>query len=149
MDVIPIHSPRARRAAQVRRSTARVVPIDGTFHAPSAAPGTLSGFFRLDRVVETRAGLAVAGVFAGELTDAAGRRVGLGSRRGLAPVRMTPAEGGNDVLVGPVEIDLMGLKVHVGAFRMQVAATRYTAQGPAADEGTTSEPQRRRRADRV
>ncbi len=121
MDVLSIHSARSRRRVQGRRTPTRVVPIEGAFRAPRSGPGSLSGFFRPDGFVPTASGTAVTGVFAGELRDAAGERVGLGSRRGLAPVRVTScAERGSTVVAGPVEIDLMGLRVHVREFCMHL-----------------------------
>lgn len=130
MDVIPIHSARDRRHRQGRR-TSRVVPIDGTFPAPGAGTGCFAGWFRPDGVVLTAAGTAVTGVFAGELSEAAGKRIGLGSRRGQAPVRVTASpDHGSTIVVGPADVDLMGLRVHVREFSMHVGAVPRTGQDP-------------------
>lgn len=120
MDVISIHSARGRRRGLGRRAS-RVLPVNGTFASPGSGTGCFAGWFRPDGVVLTAAGAAVTGVFAGELSEAAGTRIGLGSRRGQAPVRVTAsAEHGSTILVGPADVDLMGLRVHVGEFRMHL-----------------------------
>jgi hypothetical protein len=62
--------------------------------------------------------LCAAGVFTRELLDADGTTIGIASRRRTAPVEITRIPEGLATLVGPVDVDLLGLTVSIPAFTM-------------------------------
>ena len=112
----------ARRAASEREAR-----IEGTFKSPRGDTGTMSGWLRLARFVVVRGKLYAVGVFAGELRHADGTRIGVGSRRQLAPAVISNGPAGTVAEIGPVEVDLLGLTVDIRPFtigvRTIVAAT--------------------------
>ncbi len=48
-------------------------------------------------------------VFTGELVDADGTRVGVGSRRAIVPAEIVRSANGISLSVGPLDVDLLGL----------------------------------------
>lgn len=90
--------------------------IVGAFRSPSGATGTMSGWFRLVRFVADGDHLGAEGVFTGALHDADGSSIGIGSRRRTVPVALTRSEDGLVALLGPLEVDLLGLCVSVPTF---------------------------------
>lgn len=97
-------------------------PIHGTFRSPRGLAGSMHGSLRLERVGVEAGRLRVAGVFTGELLDADGTSIGVGSRRQVAPA-MVPDDGdGGHVLIGPVQVDLLGLDVSIPAFAVDAEA---------------------------
>lgn len=91
-------------------------PVRGTFRSPSGRSGTMTGSVRVERVVTTSGSLWVQGVFTGELLDADGSHIATSSRRHLACARIARDLEGAPTVVGPVQIDLLGLRVSVPAF---------------------------------
>ena len=100
----------------------------GTFQAPSGRPGTMTGSMRLHRLVLESGRLRAIGVFTGELFDADGSRVGVGSRRTIVPVDIFRSASGISVSIGPLDVDLLGLAVSVEAFSMELG-TAVPVQG--------------------
>jgi len=92
--------------------------IRGTFRAPSGKTGTMTGWLRLQRFVLVSDQLCAAGIFTGTLFDADGTPIGLGSRRHTAPAAVS--NGGPDVtaVIGPVDVNLLGLTVTIEAFEL-------------------------------
>ena len=78
----------------------------------------MTGWLRLGGFVMVAGRLCAAGVFTGELVDADGTTIGIASRRRTAPVEITRTPEGLTTLVGPVDVDLLGLTVTVPAFAM-------------------------------
>jgi hypothetical protein len=76
----------------------------------------MTGSVRLEQVGTTADHLWVKGVFTGELVDADGTRIGTSSRRQVAPARIAGDLEGAPTVVGPVQVDLLGLTVTVPAF---------------------------------
>lgn len=101
--------------------------ITGTFQSPSGRAGTMSGWLRANRFVMDSGRLWVAGVFTGELRDADGSPIGIGSRRGTAPAEISCGDRGDMAVVGPVEVNLLGLSVSVAAVTMEVGALHAPA----------------------
>jgi hypothetical protein len=66
--------------------------------------------------------LYAAGVFAGQLLDADGTTIGWGSRRKTAPARIVRGLRGVTAVIGPVDVDLLGMTVSVPAFTIGTGA---------------------------
>ena len=118
MSVIALH-PRAHHRLPgplvPGKGTAR---IHGSFRSPGGGAGTMTGWLRLGGFVMVSGRLCIAGVFTGELVDADGTTIGIASRRRTAPVEITRTPEGLTTIVGPVDVDLLGLTVTVPAFTM-------------------------------
>lgn len=99
-------------------------PLHGSFRSPSGRSGTMTGSVRLEGVEATTAGgLWVRGVFTGELVDADGSHIGTTSRRQAAPARIARDLEGSPTVVGPLQVDLLGLTVTVRAFVVEADAS--------------------------
>jgi hypothetical protein len=79
----------------------------------------MSGWLRLDRLVVAAEGLQAAGVFTGELIDADGTLIGVGSRRKTIPAAISRGEHGIVATCGPVDVDLLGLVVTISPFSVE------------------------------
>ena len=62
------------------------------------------------------------GVFAGELCDADGTRIGVGSCRRTAPAEIQHGPEGTAAAIGPVDVQLLGLTVNVPVFTIGIRA---------------------------
>jgi hypothetical protein len=82
----------------------------------------MTGCLRLDRFIVVSDRLCAAGVFAGELLDADGTTIGWGSRRKTAPAEIVRGRRGITAVIGPVDVDLLGLTVRVPAFTLDMVA---------------------------
>jgi hypothetical protein len=67
----------------------------------------------LERVVSQLGGTAAVGVFTGELTDADGSHIGMGSRRCTAVVEIIADRTARLARLGPVDVNLLGFRVTV------------------------------------
>ncbi len=99
--------------------------LTGTFRSPRGRCGVMTGHLRLQRLVLAPRGAFVTGVFSGELRESDG------TLTGLRPV------------VRPLQLDLMGILVHVRAFAIEPALA--FPRGPS-DPGPSSSPRSRRQA---
>jgi len=90
--------------------------ITGTFRSPRGGLGTMHGHLRLQRMVIAPRGAFVRGVFTGELLEPDGTPVGVDSRRCVVPADLTRCDGVLRAVVRPMQLDLMGIMVHVDAF---------------------------------
>lgn len=122
MVVIPLA--RGRRTAKPKsvHPLSRAVPICGTFQSPSGRPGRMTGLMRLHRLVLAPGRLRAIVVFTGELFDADGSRVGVGSRRTIVLAEIVRSASGISVSIGPVDVDLLGLAVSVEAFTLEMGS---------------------------
>lgn len=118
MSVIALHSRAHHRLPSPVSPGKGMARIQGTFRSPRGGAGTMTGWLRLGGFVVVSGRLYAAGVFTGELLAADGTTIGVGSRRRIAPVEITRTPEGLTALVGPVEVDLLGLTVTVSAFTM-------------------------------
>jgi hypothetical protein len=100
----------------------------GTFCSPSGRAGIFTGAFRFDRFVSRPGRIAVAGVFTGELVDADGSRIGMGSRRCIAAVEVIRGRTALLARLGPVDVNLLGFRVTMA--EVTVDATRSSAARP-------------------
>jgi hypothetical protein len=102
------------------------VPVRGTFTAPDLTPGSMNGWLRVMHCSLQGSRLRCLAVVSGTLYDAAGQRLGLASTRCLLPVTIEmderPQGHSNEpsgtVLVGPLEVNLLGFQVQVGQVRL-------------------------------
>jgi hypothetical protein len=89
----------------------------------------MTGCLRLDRFIMVSDQLCASGVFAGELLDADGTTIGWGSRRKACPAEIVRGLREATAMIGPVDVDLMGMTVSVAAFSIHTGArTRKSAQ---------------------
>lgn len=125
MTVIPFRSRVAGpQSTSAGPRLATTVAVTGSFRSPSGRAGTFTGCYRLERIVSrsgARSGeMAAAGVFTGELTDADGSRIGIGSRRQTAAVEFVANGPTLDVRLGPLDVNLLGFLVRVHAMDIAV-----------------------------
>ena len=108
------------------RSPHREARIHGTFRSPRGGLGTMTGWMRLDRFQVVSDRLCAAGVFTGELLDSEGTTLGVCSRRRTVPAEITRSLQDQDmaVVIGPVDVDLLGLTVSIPAFTMDTGVVR-------------------------
>lgn len=104
--------PRPEAAPAPEEQTA----ITGTFRSPRGFVGTMTGQLRLHKMVIAPRGAFVRGVFTGELREPDGTLVGADSRRCVVPADLTRCDGVLRAVVRPMQLDLMGIMVDVGAF---------------------------------
>ena len=118
--------------------------VRGTFQSPKGKLGFMSGWLRLDRFVLEADELRAAGVFTGELIDADGTLIGVGSCRKTVPAEISRTEGGIVAAIGPVDVDLLGLLVTISPFSVEARLPVRTHE-----QGATVTPLRRPRGTRV
>jgi len=108
-------------------STAVTVPVTGTFTDATGAPGTFTGTYTINRAAKAAGGLAAVGTISGTLTDSAGAVVGTVTNQAVTtPLQAT---GTCDILhltLGPLDLDLLGLVVHLDQVNLDITAE----QGP-------------------
>jgi hypothetical protein len=106
------------------RALNREARVHGTFHSPSGGFGTMTGSLRLERFHVISERLYAAGVFTGELLDSDGTTIGVGSRRRTVPAEIARSLHDMAVVIGPVEVNLLGLTVSIPAFTMDTGVVR-------------------------
>jgi hypothetical protein len=82
----------------------------------------MTGCLRLDQFILVADRLCASGVFAGELLDADGTSIGWGSRRKACPAEIVRGLHEVTALIGPVDVDLMGMTVSIDAFTVHTGA---------------------------
>jgi hypothetical protein len=122
----PQTSPPAPRAAVVREvdaveaaappETQLQVEISGTFTSPTGRVGTMTGQARVRQIRVDEEHVRATVVFTGRLCDADGSAIGTGSRRATAPAATAEGPHGRAAVIGPVEVDLLGLAVSIRPF---------------------------------
>lgn len=140
MTVIPITARRKPGSGQQQRA---VTPVTGSLNSPSGRTGTFAGSFRMERFTSPAGEPAVSGVFTGELRDADGSHIGVGSRRHTATVEVIPTGAGLVVRLVPVDIEMLGLNVAVDAAVIDCGDERtegfgYAIPGPGTRSRQTS-----------
>jgi hypothetical protein len=118
--IIPFPVEGAGRSASSGPAFCAEAAVTGAFGSPSGGTGTFTGAYRLERFVNQYDHLAAAGVFTGELIDADGTAIGVGSRRHTAAVSLGTDSTALVADMGPVDVNLLGFLVNVREFRMQV-----------------------------
>jgi hypothetical protein len=94
--------------------------VTGTFWSPQGPAGTLTGSYRLERLLDQYGQTAVAGVFTGELVGAGGEHLGMASRRHTAAADLDPTADAFLARIGPVDVNLLGFLVTVDEFTVAV-----------------------------
>lgn len=110
---------RPRRNPEAPASDGDGIPLTGSFRSPRGDEGLMTGHLRLQRLVLAPRGAFVTGVFTGELREPDGTVVGRESRRTTAPVDLVRDDVGLHPVVRPLDLDLMGLAVHVHSFPIE------------------------------
>src|SRR5450759_1383270 len=128
MPVIPFPQRRRHREPAPLLPPNRESRIHGTFPSPSGRVGTMTGCLRLDRFVVVSDRLCAAGVFAGQLLDADGTTIGWSGRYQTAPAEIVRGLRGVTAVIGPVDVDLLGLTVSVPAFTVRRARMRRSSR---------------------
>jgi hypothetical protein len=107
------------------------IPVRGWFTTPNLDTGSFVGSVRVLRVPSRRSGPWRPGVVAGTLYDASGSRVGSASRRCHLPIEVS-WDGGGRLSIGPLEADLLGLRVTVDRVVLwsEVSGTSAAAEEP-------------------
>jgi hypothetical protein len=95
--------------------------VTGTFRSPRGLTGIMTGTLRLHRVVLAPRGVFVTGVFTGELREPDGTLVGRDSTRATVPADLTRDEHGLHPVVRALQLELMGIGVHVEPFAIEAA----------------------------
>jgi hypothetical protein len=119
--VIPFPQPASPRKHAPDAGLPVEARIQGTFRSPRGRSGRMTGRVRLERfdVVDDR--LCAISVVSGELLEPDGATIGVGSRRQAVPAAIVHEVGCTTAVVGPVDVDLMGLTVSLPAFTIPLA----------------------------
>ena len=97
-------------------------PITGSFTDALGGTGEFEGTFTIDRFVNSGGTLAAVGTLEGTLTDSLGNIVGTVSETVTIPVT---ASGTCEILhleLGPLDLDLLGLQVHLDQVVLDITA---------------------------
>src|SRR5690242_17239287 len=112
----------------VGTATAQPVAVD-----PTAAPvagalsdgtGAVTGTFDVQNVVVQNGTLQAVGTFTGTVTDAAGHTT-QGTQQAAIPVDLAQSTGSCqilDLVLGPLDLDLLGLQVHLDQVHLNITA---------------------------
>ena len=107
--------------AQPVASDPTAVPVTGTL---ADATGAVTGTFDVQNVVAENGTLQAVGAFTGTVTDAAGHST-QGTQQLAIPVDL-PASTGScrilDLVLGPLDLDLLGLQVHLDTVHLNITA---------------------------
>lgn len=107
----------------VRSSDLGASPAMGSFSGPSGGVGAFCGTYRLDRLVSESGEVVAVGVFTGELVDARGNRIGLGSRRTRARARISISGTTVVAQLDPLEVNLVGFVVAMRPVNLDLHAS--------------------------
>src|SRR5689334_16065124 len=103
-------------AAPAAPTAAPAVPLAGTFTDATGGTGTATGTFTPNQFIATGDQLLAQGVADVTLVDSAGQVVGSESRTVQLPVDTTAITSSCqilDLVLGPLDLDLLGLVVHL------------------------------------
>jgi hypothetical protein len=98
-------------------------PVSGTFTDATGGTGTFAGAFTPTQFVADGDKVATVGTLTGTLTDSAGKVVGTVNQQATAP---TAIQATCDILhlnLGPLDLNLLGLKVHLNQVILDITAT--------------------------
>lgn len=133
MSVIPFPPPSGRPHPPPTADAPLEARVEGTFRSPRGRTGRMTGLVRLERFSASDSRLAAVAVVSGELLEPDGTTIGVGSRRVALPASLARESGRTAAVIGPVEVDLMGLTVSLPSFRVALAhqVQAVPAAGPA------------------
>src|SRR5688572_6315701 len=114
--------------APTQTASAQVaVPITGTFTDALGGTGTFVGSFEIERFVARGGQLLAVGTLTGTLTNSLGTVVGTITQAITLPVGIAQATCEIlDLELGPLDLDLLGLVVHLDRVNLEITAE----QGP-------------------
>jgi hypothetical protein len=99
------------------------LPISGTFTDAVGGVGTFAGTFTVQKFTTQGGALAAVGTLAGTLTDSLGNVIGTVTRSITLPVLGTTATCEIlDLTLGPLDLDLLGLVVHLDQVHLEITA---------------------------
>ena len=112
-----------------------VSTVDGTFTDATGAPGTVTGTFTPSSFAEQDGGLVATGTLHSVLTNAAGDTVGTSDTPVTLPVQLPTGSGTSaaavaplaacnilHLVLGPLDLNLLGLAVHLNTVVLDITA---------------------------
>jgi hypothetical protein len=118
MVAAPLGSAAPPQAAAPQASTASPIPITGT----TATGDIFSGTFTPTAVAIVNGELAVVGTLTGTITDLLGNVIGTVNQTITAPLAVTGTCSVLNLTIGPVDLNLLGLVVHLDTVHLTVDA---------------------------
>ena len=109
-------------AAQEPATDPTTAPVTGTL--PGDPGGTVEGTFDVQQFVVAGDSLQAVGTFTGTVTDGTGK-VTQGTQQLAVPVDLAQSAGSCqilDLVLGPVDLDLLGLQVHLDTVHLNITA---------------------------
>lgn len=110
---------RKRKSTQELMLPVRTTEVTGILR-DNVADGVFTGTYRLERLVDQYGQTAAVGVFTGTLTKCDGEHLGMGSRRHTAAAEVSSTPNAFRVVIGPVDIVVLGLDVTVEEFSVTI-----------------------------
>ena len=110
-------------------------PVTGTL---ADATGAVAGTFDVQNFIAENGTLQAVGTFTGTVTDASGHST-QGTQQLALPVDLAQSAGSCqilDLVLGPVDLDLLGLRVHLDTVHLNITAQ----SGPGNSSATCSAP---------
>jgi hypothetical protein len=117
----------AAPAAPAQQAVGAVTaPVTGTFTDAQGGTGTFTGTYTIDRFVQQGDAVTAEGTLTGALTDATGASVGSVDAVPTAlPLDVGATAAGCEILdlvLGPLDLDLLGLVVHLNTVHLNITA---------------------------
>lgn len=100
--------------------------ITGTFTDAAGGTGTFVGTFTAQQFTLVNGQLTVLGTVTGTLTDSLGTVLGTDTQQITTPLQVTATCEILDLTLGPLDLDLLGLVVHLDQVHLEITAE----QGP-------------------
>jgi hypothetical protein len=97
-------------------------PVSGTFTDALGGVGTFTGTYELDRFTVVDGQLAAVGTVTGTLTDSLGAVVGTVTQQVTTAVTAAATCQILDLELGPLDLDLLGLVVHLDRINLEITA---------------------------
>jgi hypothetical protein len=116
-------APLAGRTGSVEAQGGVSIPITGTFEDAVGGTGSFVGTFDVRRFAERGGGVVAVGTLTGTLTDSLGTIVGTVDQGLRLP--LAAATGTCEILdltLGPLDLDLLGLLVHLDQVHLNITA---------------------------
>lgn len=110
-------------AAKPSGSSALTAPITGSFTDALGGTGTFAGTLTLTKFTSSGGQLSAVGTLAGTLTDSLGNVLGTVTRSVTLPVaNITGSCQILHLVLGPLDLDLLGLQVHLNQVVLDITA---------------------------
>lgn len=121
--LLPVTAAFAQAQASAPTGGGITVPITGTIAAPGATtPGTLTGTFTVQRFAQQNGNLVAVGTLVGTFTDAATQAARTVVSQVALPVQATGTCPILHLELGPLDLNLLGLKVHLDKVVLDITA---------------------------